>query len=157
MIKLYADLVNRIALNSDCIRLQVGALIVKNDNILSFGWNGSPSGWDNCCEKKVYASGGGWLDVDDIEAMFPYTDDTNRYKLVTLPEVLHAESNCLSKLAKSHESSNGAAMFLTHQPCLHCAKMIYQAGITHVYYLNEYRDNAGVEFLNECDVKVEFI
>ena len=110
-------------------RLQVGAIVVKDDRIISIGYNGMPSGWDNCCEHEGK----------------------------TKPEVLHAESNCIAKLAKSSESGEGATMFITHSPCMDCAKLIYQSGITTVYYENEYRSTQGVEFLNKSNIKVKKI
>ena len=113
-------------------RLKVGALIVKDDRIISIGYNGTPSGWDNNCE---------------------YEQEDGSLK--TKPEVLHAEMNAVSKLAKSSESGDGATIFITHAPCIDCAKMIYQSGIKEVYYSTEYRDTSGVEFLKKCKVKVE--
>lgn len=139
-------------------RLQVGAIIVKNNNILSFSWNGTPEGWDNTCEERVYMSvdAGGWLDIEDIEKQWPHIDsDGRRYKLKTKPEVLHAERNALDKLARGSESGMGAAMFVTHSPCLECAKSIYGAGITVLYYKHDYRNTDGLEFLKRCGVKIE--
>jgi dCMP deaminase len=123
----YMDVAERFAQLSSAKRLQVGAIVVKDDRIISIGYNGMPSGWDNCCE-----------------------DEHNKTK----PEVLHAEMNSLMKLAKSNESGDGAAIFITHSPCIDCAKGIYQAGITTVYYKNDYRSTQGVEFLNRSDIKV---
>lgn len=123
---LYADL-------STARRLKVGALVVKDDRIISIGYNGMPAGWDNNCEYEV-----------DNE-------------LKTKPEVLHAEMNSLMKLARSNESGLNASMFITHSPCIDCAKGIYQAGIKEVYYANEYRDTAGIDFLQKCGVLVEKI
>jgi len=124
---LYAEL-------STARRLKVGALIVKDDRIISIGYNGTPSGWDNNCE---------------------YEQEDGSLK--TKPEVLHAEMNAVSKLAKSSESGNGASIFITHAPCIDCAKMIYQSGIKEVYYSTEYRDSSGIEFLKKCKVKVEHV
>ena len=112
-------------------RLHVGAIVVKDDRIISIGYNGMPSGWDNNCED--------WFD-----------DGTCKSK----PEVLHAESNCIAKLARSTESGNGASIFITHAPCLDCAKLVYQSGINSVYYRNSYRSEDGIQFLEKCNVKV---
>jgi dCMP deaminase len=112
-------------------RLKVGAIIVKEDRIISIGYNGMPAGWSNVCE--------------DIE------EDGS---LKTKPEVLHAESNAIAKLAKSNESGTGASLFVTHSPCLECAKLIYQSGITNVFYGQSYRDTAGVEFLQKSKVLI---
>jgi len=113
-------------------RLQVGAVIVKGDNqIIATGYNGTPTGWDNACE---------------------YTLEDGSSK--TRPEVLHAESNAIAKVARSTESSEGATLFCTHAPCMDCAKLIYQAGISTVYYKEKYRDEGGVKFLCEGGVSV---
>ena len=117
-------------------RLHVGAIVVKDDRIISIGYNGMPAGWENDCEDIVQ-----------------YSDDTTSLK--TKPEVLHAETNAISKLAKSTESGEGAAMFITHSPCLDCAKLIYQSGISSVYYRNNYRSEEGIEFLKKSSVTVE--
>ena len=138
-------------------RLHVGAIIVKDDRIISIGYNGMPSGWENDCENKVYISGdaGGWLDVEDIERRWPLEDEIGRYNWKSKPEVLHAETNAIAKLAKSTESGANATMFITHSPCLDCAKLIYQSGINSVIYRNDYRSSDGTDFLNKSGVKVE--
>ena len=143
-------------------RLHVGAIVVKDDRIISIGYNGMPSGWNNDCEDKVWDTGaGGWISPEEFDAMYPYTEyneeaeEEYRYGLKTKPEVLHAETNAISKLAKSTESGDGAAMFITHSPCLDCAKLIYQSGINHVFYRNSYRNNDGIVFLEKSGVKVE--
>jgi len=148
------DFALRSAKMSRAKRLQVGCVIVKDDNIISYSWNGTPKGWSNYCERNVFASdeAGAWIDVGDI---YPFENEFGqRYKLVTLPEVLHAEENALGKLAKGHASSEGATMFCTHSPCIHCSKMIHAAGITTVYYKSLYRDSLGIEFLEKCKVAV---
>ena len=118
-------------------RLHVGAIVVKDDRIISIGYNGMPAGWDNDCE------------FDDID---PQTKQTS---LVTKPEVLHAESNAIAKLAKSNDSGLGADIFITHAPCIECAKLIYQSGINGVYYGENYRDDSGIEFLKKSGVNIE--
>lgn len=147
---------------STAVRLKVGAIVVKDDRILSIGYNGTPSGWDNNCEDQVWDKGaGGWLSPEEIEEQYPYegwhegAGQNVRYGLKTKPEVLHAEMNALMKLAKSTESGDQATMFITHAPCMDCAKGIYQAGIKSIYYRTSYRDSAGVEFLEKCGVKIE--
>ena len=146
-------------------RLHVGAIVVKDDRIISIGYNGMPAGWDNNCEDREYMSrdAGGWLNPDEIYERWPFEEEdinpdlgyARRYALKTRPEVLHAETNAISKLAKSTESGNGAAMFITHSPCLDCAKLIYQSGINSVFYRNSYRSNDGIEFLKKSGVTVE--
>ena len=147
-------------------RLHVGAIVVKDDRIISIGYNGMPSGWDNNCEDKEYMdeTAGGWLSPEEIKERWPWseqqlpkTEDLPwlRYKLTTKPEVLHAETNAIAKLAKSNESGMGATMFITHAPCLDCAKLIYQSGISSVLYRNSYRDTSGITFLEKSGVKVE--
>jgi dCMP deaminase len=165
-IDLYMAWATRAADLSHAKRLQVGAVIVKDDSVISYGYNGMPSGWDNNCEDKEFMSGdaGGWLDPDEIEERWPFvaTSDEDgayigRYRLKTKPEVLHAESNAISKLAKSSNSGRDADIFITHAPCLNCAKLIYQSGISSVYYRNSYRDVAGIEFLEKSGIKVNQI
>ena len=120
---------------STAVRLHVGAIVVKDDRIISIGYNGMPSGWDNNCEIELHQPIG-------------------RVDLVTKPEVLHAETNAIAKLAKSTESGDGATMFITHSPCLDCAKLIFQSGIKSVYYRNTYRSEDGIEFLKKCNIEV---
>ena len=134
----YMTLANNCANMSRAVRLKVGAIIVKNENILSFSWNGTPRGWDNRCEDE-------------------FLNEDGSVVLKTKPEVLHAERNALDKLARSHESGEGATLFTTHAPCIECAKSIYGVGITEVYYTNEYRSVDGIEFLKKCGIKVEQI
>jgi dCMP deaminase len=139
-------------------RLHVGAIVVKDDRIISIGYNGMPAGWDNNCEYNEYMdpSAGGWLSPDEIESQWQYLEeDGTRYTLKTRPEVLHAETNAISKLAKSSESGDGATMFITHAPCLDCAKLIYQSGINSVYYRDAYRSNDGVVFLEKSGITVK--
>jgi len=150
---------------SSARRLHVGAIVVKDDRIISIGYNGMPSGWDNNCEDKEYMSvdAGGWLDPNEIYEQWPMQEqqlpkEDNRwlrYRLKTKPEVLHAETNAIAKLAKSTESGNGATMFVTHAPCLDCAKLIFQSGINSVLYRNSYRSDDGINFLAKAGVLVE--
>lgn len=146
---------------SYAVRLKVGAVLVRDNQIIGTGYNGMPSGWDNNCENKIYDAGsGGWLSPEEIFEQYPYEEhkpDANqvvRYNLKTKPEVLHAESNALMKVARSTESSMNATMFCTHAPCIECAKLIYQAGVTKLYYREQYRDNKGLEFLSKSGVDV---
>ena len=138
---LYLDIAQRVAKMSHARRLQVGAVLVKDDRILSYGWNGMPIGWDNNCEEL------------SIEAPLRYPPVPP--VLVTRSEVLHAESNCLTKVARSTESSEGGTMYITHSPCMDCAKLIHQAGIERLIYLNLYRSPMGLDFLKKCGMKVE--
>lgn len=142
---------------SSAIRLKVGAIVVKDDRIISIGYNGMPSGWSNDCEDRIYMDSdvGGWLSSEEIEERFPYADETGLYYLTSKPEVMHAEANALTKLAGSTESGKHATIFITHAPCIECAKLIYQSGIKEVYYANEYRSNQGINFLDKCGVTVK--
>ena len=119
-------------------RLKVGAILVKEGRIISIGYNGTPSGWSNECE---YPSKRGALTGNVIE-------------LKTKPEVLHAETNAIAKVAKSSESSEGATLYTTHAPCLKCSKLIYQSGIVSVFYENEYRTQDGIKFLQKSGVVI---
>lgn len=161
--KLFSNIAQEVAKMSYARRLQVGAIIVKDDRIISMGYNGMPSGWDNDCENKDWCSAGGWLSAEEIEETWPYEGsyldhDGNtmqgRYRLVTKPEVLHAESNAIAKLAKSNDSGDGADIFITHAPCMECAKLIYQTGIRRVYFNQNYRDDSGIRFLKASGVEV---
>lgn len=160
-IKLYGDIAKRVSDLSYAVRLKVGAIIVKDDRIISIGYNGMPSGWDNGCEYTEFMPindpsvkfndypllGSFWINGHCVE---------RRYRLKTRPEVLHAESNALAKLAKSNESGDGADLFVTHSPCMDCAKLIYQSGIRRVYFGTHYRDNSGIDFLKTSGVEVIF-
>ena len=116
-------------------RLRVGCVIVRDQRIISIGYNGMPAGWDNNCEDVV---------VDGLTS-----------SLVTRPEVLHAETNAIAKLASSHESGAGATIYVTHAPCLDCSKLIYQAGLRRCIYRNSYRDRAGLDFLERSSIEVQ--
>ena len=130
------DTAERFAQLSSAVRLQVGAVVVKDNRIISIGYNGMPSGWTNECEEVV--------EIHEDGGVVTKTKD----------EVIHAEANAISKLAKSGDSGDKATMFITHAPCVHCAKLIYGAGISNIYYRNFYRDDAGIEFLNKCNIEV---
>ena len=131
---------------SSAKRLQVGCVVVKNNTISGIGYNGMPSGWDNECEVLIPEQ-----EIVDIESRsITYIEE----RLVTKSEVLHAETNALAKIAKSTNSSDGASLFVTHAPCLDCAKLIYKSGINSVYYRNSYRDEKGIDFLKHCKVEV---
>ena len=115
------------AKNSYCKRRQVGALIVKDKMIISDGYNGTPSGFENVCE-----------------------DEDN----VTKPYVLHAEANAITKVARSNNSSEGATLYVTSSPCIECAKLIIQAGIRKVVYADSYRLSDGIELLRRADIEL---
>jgi dCMP deaminase len=149
---------------SSARRLHVGAIVVKNDRIISIGYNGMPAGWDNNCEDIEWMDpdAGGWLDPIEIQDQWPYQEQLSedsvtqrRYRLTTKPEVLHAETNAIAKLAKSNDSGEGSTLFVTHAPCLDCAKLIYQSGIKHVVYAQNYRSDSGLKFLRYSGVKIE--
>lgn len=158
----YMDVAERTGKLSHAIRRQVGAVIVKDNRILSYGYNGMPTGWNNECEYKDYMSGdaGGWLNPDEVYERWPLeeydatVESNRRYRLVTKDEVLHAESNAIAKVSGSTESSEDATMFSTTAPCIHCAKMIFQSGIKSVFYRDTYRDTAGIDFLEKSGVNV---
>jgi len=133
MINYYMEVAELTAKLSRAQRLQVGCVIVRDDNIISFGWNGTPPGWDNNCEDTIWHSNG-------------------ERSLKTRPEVIHAEANALIKLAKSSMSSLGATIFLTHAPCVDCAKLISSAGINEVFYRAKYRNTDGIDFLKRSKI-----
>ena len=129
--KLYNNIAHEVSKMSHARRLQVGAVIVKDDRVISMGYNGMPAGWENNCESTQ-------------------EDGT----LKTRPEVLHAESNAIAKLAKSNDSGLDAELFVTHAPCMECSKLIFQSGISRVYYSSDYRDDSGIKFLRQSGVEV---
>ncbi len=116
--------------NSYCKRRQVGALIVKDKSIISDGYNGTPSGFENVCE-----------------------DENNK----THPYVLHAEANAITKMAKSNNSSKGATLYVTASPCIECAKLIIQAGIIRVVYSENYHSHDGIELLEKAGITIDYI
>lgn len=115
--------------NSYCLRRQVGALIVKNKMIISDGYNGTPSGFENVCEENG----------------------------VTKPYVLHAEANAITKIARSGNNSEGATLYVTDSPCIECAKLIIQAGIKRVVYARDYRLTDGIDLLKRANIQVELM
>lgn len=133
----HLDVATRYSELSKARRLKVGAIVVKDDRIISIGYNGTPPGWDNNCEDEIH---------------YP---DSQAVTLKTKPEVIHAEMNALMKLARSHESGDGATMFITHAPCAECAKHIIASGVKAVYYGEQYRDDLGVQFLSRGGVQIQ--
>jgi dCMP deaminase len=128
---------------SSAKRLQVGCIIVKDNRIISIGYNGMPSGWTNECETY------------ETEVSFPvHEDDHHLYgEYKTKPEVLHAETNAIAKVARSNESATDSTLYCTHAPCLDCAKLIYQSGVTRVFWRYKYKCDDGVNFLNVCNIE----
>lgn len=124
----YLQMANTWAENSYCKRRQVGALLVKDKMIISDGYNGTPSGFENVCE-----------------------DEDNKTK----PYVLHAEANAITKVAKSSNSSDGATLYVTSSPCLECSKLIIQAGIKRVVFTESYRLEDGINLLKRADIEVK--
>lgn len=133
---------------SSAKRAQVGCVIVKDNRIISIGYNGMPSGWDNECEYWLPKEGVTFdVNPQDIEI---YCDS------FTKPEVLHAETNAIAKVAKSSESCEGATAYCTMMPCLDCAKLIYQSGISRVVYRDDYpKGEQGFLFLQKCGIDCE--
>jgi dCMP deaminase len=129
-VDLYMRIVHEVSKQSTCNRLKVGAAIVTENQTVFLGYNGTPPGYDNCCEGE-----------DGL----------------TKPEVIHAEMNALAKIAVSHESSDGATVFLTHAPCQNCAKMLQRAKVKKVYFKEVYRTFEGVELLQNFNIEVEQI
>lgn len=135
--------------NSHAIRKKVGCIIVKDKRIISDGYNGTPTGFENKCEDTRY--------VDEKRCRLcerDHCEGCDNIDTFTKPYVLHAEANAITELAKSTNSSEGATLYVTCSPCFDCAKLIIQAGIKHVYYLEEYRDTKGLDLLVKVGVEV---
>jgi len=124
--RLYMDIAVRVSEMSSAVRMKVGSVAVKENNILSFGWNGMPTGFDNCCE------------VDDVSD----------------PKVIHAEVNLFSKLARTTGNALSSTLYITLSPCWDCCKMIIQCGIVRVVYKDEYRITGPIDFLREAGIEV---
>lgn len=151
----YMDVAERFAQLSSAKRLQVGAIVVKDNRIISIGYNGMPSGWTNDCEDVAESmTDNPWHDYAMLKENGWEFQNGSYVKLKTKPEVLHAETNAIAKLARSSESGEGSVLFVTHQPCIDCAKLIYQSGIKTVYYGQPYRSEAGVNFLKKSNIEV---
>ena len=151
--KKYLQLTSSWAEMSQAVRRKVGCIIVKGTQIISDGYNGMPSGFDNNCENEFHT-----VDEKDWYCDQSWIEDKPNkrfYKLVTKPEVLHAESNALMKLARSTNSSEGATMYLTCAPCFNCAKLIIQSGIIRVVYQESYTCLNGVVLLQKANIIVE--
>ena len=156
MIDYYMDVAVRTSELSTAERLKVGAIVVKDDKIISCGYNGSPSGHSNILEQEVMITTYEYDRLDDIEReRYRFSIILNRWVgLKTLDDVIHAEQNAISHLCRSTESSVDSILFCTTLPCHSCSKIIYGAGIKTVYYKNEYRCNKGLEFLQKCGIEV---
>ena len=128
---LYMDIADRVSCMSHAVRAKVGALLVRENNILAFGFNGTPAGQENCCETQT---------PDGLE---------------TKPNVLHAEQNMFFKCMKDGIKTKSSSLYITLAPCLNCSKLIYGAGVSEVFYDHAYRDLSGVDFLISMGVKVE--
>tara|TARA_R110002124_G_scaffold89443_3_gene228610 strand:+ start:241 stop:741 length:501 start_codon:yes stop_codon:yes gene_type:complete len=140
-------------------RRKVGCVIVKDKQVISFGYNGTPHGFDNECEEAsiVYYENPD-IAVDLMEQGYECNNGVcNKRGAITKPEVLHAESNAIMKVAKSTMSCDGAELYTTTCPCFGCAKLIIQAGISKVYYTETYRDMGGIALLTKAGIIVEQI
>lgn len=150
---------------SHAIRYKVGCIIVSKDGqLISQGFNGTPTGYNNCCEEVMCTCD--WIHgccknaepIDEIlkhKNCAEFCKDCKYVKLTTKPEVLHAETNAISKCAKWHSSTIDSTLYVTLSPCIDCAKLIIQAGISRLVYLDEYRDVSGIKLLNNVGIKVQ--
>lgn len=156
MTDFFMNIAHQCATMSRATRAKVGCVIVKNNNIISLSWNGTPAGWDNECEFRDYVpDNSNWQSFEELVIAYPHFDDRGRYRLTTKPEVMHAERNALDKITKSHENSDGATLFVTLSPCIECAKSIYTTGIKRVVYGEKYRNTDGLEYLTNAGVEIE--
>lgn len=157
-INAFMDTAERFAQLSSAKRLQVGAVVVKENRIISIGYNGMPAGWTNECEYTEYVGSDEQIpSPEEMKRLGFIGTDHGWYRTWTKDEVIHAEANAILKLARDGESGIGASLFCTHAPCIHCAKLIYGSGIDKVYYRNAYRDEIGLNFLRSCKIDIEKI
>lgn len=155
---IYMQMAYQTAKLSYAQRRRVGCIIVKDEQIVSYGYNGTPHGFDNQCEEietKHYDNPDVAAILEDMGWIMPNDNSCTCHRHVTKREVLHAESNAITKLAKSTMTSDGADLYTTTAPCFDCAKLIIQAGIKRVYYSEDYRDMSGVELLNKANIEVK--
>lgn len=171
----FMNVAERTAQLSYAERLKVGTVIVKNNRIISCGYNGLPAGWEpNDCERLITLDYNQYNSLPETEKSrytkivkeggfskeSPYTDFREYFAwqgLKTYDEVIHSEINCLGQLTRTNESGEGCIMFCTHSPCIQCAKSIYVSGIKSVYYRTDYRSDSGIEFLRKCNIEVHKI
>lgn len=167
-LNLYMSIAEVTARTSNATKLKVGAVAVRDHRILSIGYNGTPPGTDNTCEHLFFKRGENGLKTITTDPNFDpeypnrlqvskSLDSWYEYQLVTKKEVIHAEMNAIYKMARDGQSAKGADMFITHSPCIECAKGILTVGINNVYYRNAYRSTDGIEFLTNNGVNVEQI
>lgn len=142
--QLYMDIARRVAEQSHAVRRQVGCVIVKNDNIIAFGWNGMPQGYDNQCEHPVLLPSAEELPDGNPHHMY--------LSMQTNPEVSHAEMNAIGKLAESGASARDSTLYCTAGPCLECAKLIQRTGISEVVYADDYRTQDGLYLLHKRSI-----
>ena len=140
--------------NSYAVRRKVGCLIVKDNSIISDGYNGTPSGFPNVCENAVCDNPDG---PEECISNIPNCLHCEQAKLTTLNYVLHAEANAITKLSKSNNSSEGATIYVTDEPCIECSKLIIQAGIKRVVYAREYRLHDGIKLLQQAGIEIKQI
>jgi dCMP deaminase len=157
---IYMQMAYQTAKLSYAQRRRVGCIIVKDEQIVSFGYNGTPHGFDNICEETVleiqhYENPDVAMTLSEEHGFSCENGCCTREVQTTKREVLHAESNAITKLAKSTMTSNGADLYTTTAPCFDCAKLIIQAGIKRVYYSEDYRDMSGVELLKKTNIEVK--
>ena len=160
--QVYMDVAYAVSQLSYAERRKVGCVIVKDNQIVSFGYNGTPKGFDNACENvtlvKVenidYSTNPDAVDTLEDDGFICKDGCCVKREISTKREVLHAESNAISKIAKSTMSSDGADLYTTTSPCFECSKLIVQAGIKTVYYTEEYRDTEGLQLLNKANIEV---
>jgi len=151
---IYMEIAYSVAKLSYAERRKVGCVIVKDNQIVSFGYNGTPHGFENECEELVIKDIDNENHKEILESKGYLCKGDSCSKVITKGEVLHAESNALSKIAKSTLSCDGATLYTTTSPCFECSKSIIQSGITKVYYNETYRDMSGIELLSKANIKV---
>jgi len=155
---IYMQMAYQTAKLSYANRRRVGCIIVKDEQIVSYGYNGTPHGFDNRCEEddiKYYENPDIAMELAQEHGYTCANGCCTKKDAITKREVLHAESNAITKLAKSTMTSDGADLYTTTAPCFDCAKLIIQAGIKRVYYSEDYRDMSGVELLNKANIEVK--
>ena len=154
--ELFMNVANEHSKMSHAVRAKVGAVVTKDERIVSCGWNGTPTGFDNSCEITEYVGKNEQIESPAVMKKLDFTETDNGWvRLKTKPEVVHAEINALLFAARNGTPLEGSTLYTTCAPCIDCAKAIYQAGVKKVIYGHDYKDSSPLDFLKKCGIEVQ--